>query len=132
MLNNALALSEWFVEIFPKVLFTLYHVEYHTSTGRLEWKFERPKDDQNDCAIALLFGVGSDFFQRVVVPRLANTPEVTWYSAGKDRVVVTFEPEEPRHYAAMLGYSRGFRDQWQNNRDCWLVRMAHESAPIQE
>jgi hypothetical protein len=131
MVKQALALSEWFVEIFPKVLFTLYRVTYDEKTDAIEWMYLQSADDTNDCATVLIYGVGKDFFQRVVVPRLVLAPEASWCFAGEDRVIVTFKPAEDRHCRTRLGYCTSFEGRWRFT-DCWMSReIGAFSLPVQ-
>lgn len=133
MIEEALTLSIWLVELFPKIVFTIYHVAYLLAEDKLIWEFPDPIDDQNDIITLLIYGINKNFFLSVVAPRLDEFPEGHWCFAGDERVIVTFEPLEARHYKYIYGYSSHFQDYWMSSEYVLVInRGGHKLAPPQE
>lgn len=130
MINAALALAEWLVEIFPKTRFTTYFITTNPETQDLMWKYPRV-EDKYDVVSLIIYGVGEKFFMNVVVPRLKEL-DIEWFLASRDRAVVTFNAVNPGNfYTIPRGYVMQFKLFWCHTEH-WHIRNGDNDEPPQE
>jgi hypothetical protein len=83
--NDALAITDWLVELFPVVYVSPHRIA--CVAGKLSWVYKNPMKDLDDVINVILYGVNHAFFERVVAPRLADN----WKYVGYDGALITFE-----------------------------------------